>query len=55
MAERPDARPPEIRELLDLIEELVRWLRVATFEEQDGEREMRDRVRELLGRYKRAT
>jgi len=55
-----DERFPEgdkaakVKELLDLIEELVGWLRVGTFDEEDGERELRDRARELLARYRRA-
>ena len=47
--------PSDCEEVLALIEELIRWLRVGTFDEQDGEREVRDRAQALLERYRRAT
>lgn len=44
----------DLAELLDLIEQLVDWLRVSTFDELDGEREVAERAKALLARYRRA-
>jgi len=41
-------------ELLDLIEELIPWLRAGTFDAEPGEEEMRDRARAVLKRYRPA-
>lgn len=51
--DRPVA-PEEVERMLDMIEQLVDWLWVATFDEVDGEREVRDRGRALLERYRPA-
>ena len=50
--ERP--RPDELDDLLDLVAELVAWLRVGTFDEAPGERETQDRAHDVLARYRRA-
>ncbi len=42
----------DLGELLDVIEQLANWLRVGTFDEADGERELRNRAEALLARYR---
>jgi hypothetical protein len=44
----------DLAELLDVIEQLADWLRVGTFDEAEGEREVRDRAKALVARYRRA-
>ena len=41
-------------ELLDVIESLLAFNRVPTFDEVDGEREVIDRARGVVGRYRQA-
>ena len=41
----------ENAELRGLMSELLAWLRVGTFDEAEGEREIRERARGLLDRY----
>jgi hypothetical protein len=45
----------DLAELLDVIDELMHWLRVGTFEEEEGEREVRDRAGRIRDRYRLAT
>ncbi len=40
--------------VLDLIEQLVDWSRVGTFDEEPGEREVYERASDVLARHKRA-
>jgi hypothetical protein len=53
--ESPDQKDetPTTEVLLDVIEELLGWLRVGTFDEEPGERKAADRARELLVRFRR--
>ena len=41
----------DLGELLDLVEQLLGWLRVSTFDELEGERDAADRAKALLARY----
>lgn len=45
----------DLCELLDLVGSLLDFLRVETYDEQPGEREVRDRATLLLERYKLAS
>jgi hypothetical protein len=44
----------QLDELLDVIEQLRAFLRVATFDEDPGEREADDRTEVVLARYRPA-
>lgn len=40
------------QELLDVIEELIPWLRAGTFDAEPGEEEARDRAQAVLARHR---
>jgi hypothetical protein len=45
----------DLIELLDLLEAFLEYPRIGTQDEQEGEREVWDRARTLLARYRAAT
>lgn len=56
--DRPDAGLPagfdaiDLSELLDVVQDLIGWLRDGTFDEAEGEAEAARRARSVLSRYR---